>query len=496
MNGGQGAQAADRVAGWGFLGTVAAAPLLFGGHAPLAWGLNAAVVGVLLVLHSAVHGGRGEAAAGAEPGFEFLFAVMVAVCLWIYLQSAGWTPEALWSPIWARASQALGEDVGGAISVNPGETRMALLRLLTALGCGWLGLHYGRDPVCARRIVTVVAVSGCAYVLYGLSLKAANSPTVLWLTKSRYDFPDHLTATFVNPNSFAAYAGMALACAFALFLRALRVGLEVEGLTGARRQAARSLAVIRVTAVHSLLLFPLLAGLILSRSRACIVLTVLACAALLGMEHARNWIMARSGWRMSGWGLRRTLFVLALGGAAGVLLMAEHGDQLAGKLAGADGSEIRMRLLVAWSGLRAAAASPFLGWGYGTFADVFPSFRDEALTPSGVFLEAHNAYVEVLLGLGVPAAVLFLGALGFMVYRCFYGALTRRRDHLAPAAAAASTIVIALHGLVDFSIQLEGVAMTYAALLGAGFAQSWSTQSQNFRQEVRHTDGKRMGRRR
>jgi hypothetical protein len=63
-----------------------------------------------------------------------------------------------------------------------------------------------------------------------------------------------------------------------------------------------------------------------------------------------------------------------------------------------------------------------------------------------------------------------------MVFRCFWGALQRRRDYLAPAAAVAATVVIGLHILVDFSIQLEGIAMTYAGLLGAGFAQSWSSR--------------------
>jgi len=37
---------------------------------------------------------------------------------------------------------------------------------------------------------------------------------------------------------------------------------------------------------------------------------------------------------------------------------------------------------------------------------------------------------------------------------------------------------VALHAFVDFSIQLQGVTLTFAALLGAGTAQSWSSQRQ------------------
>jgi uncharacterized membrane protein len=73
------------------------------------------------------------------------------------------------------------------------------------------------------------------------------------------------------------------------------------------------------------------------------------------------------------------------------------------------------------------------------------------------------------------ALVLFVG-FAALVFQCIKGALTRKRDRLAPGVAVAATLVVACHALVDFSIQLQGIALAYAALLGAGYAQSWTSR--------------------
>jgi O-antigen ligase len=119
---------------------------------------------------------------------------------------------------------------------------------------------------------------------------------------------------------------------------------------------------------------------------------------------------------------------------------------------------------------------PLLGYGYGTFANAFPRYRDQAVWPDMRWTEAHNSYLEALLGLGVPVGLVLFASLATIVVRCARGIVTRKRDRLAPIAALAATFIVSLHALIDFSIQMEGIALTYAALLGAGFAQSWTTR--------------------
>ena len=42
----------------------------------------------------------------------------------------------------------------------------------------------------------------------------------------------------------------------------------------------------------------------------------------------------------------------------------------------------------------------------------------------------------------------------------------RRRDQVFALAAVGATVLVALHALVDFSLQIPAVAVTFAALLG------------------------------
>lgn len=453
------------LAGWGFLAALAAAPVLFGGNTPLAWGINAVLIGGVLLMHSAGHLVSGRPFAVPAAWVAFPLAAFAAVSLWAFLQSVSWTPASWHHPIWRSAALALGEPAGGGnISVNPGETRLALLRLLTAGACFWLALQLGRDPLWARRIVLAIAVSGAAYALYGLVLKAAKSETVLWLTKTSHEFAGVVTGPFINPNSFAIYIGIASLCALGLFAHAVRLGLGDHGLTGARQWAARSLYLGRAVGVHAILLLPLLTSLVLSGSRAGFLLTL--CAAL---------VMLALGQRRSSLSLWPALLILSLAALGGAFVLASHGDYLGKELAETRVSDLSSRLAIGGIVLRAVADAPLLGFGYGAFADVFPIYRDGSVALFGQYLEAHNSYLEALLGLGIPAAGLLFAVLGYLVFRCFVGAVTRRRDHLAPAVAAAASVVIGVHALIDFSIQLQGIAIIYAALLGAGCAQSWSS---------------------
>jgi O-antigen ligase len=122
--------------------------------------------------------------------------------------------------------------------------------------------------------------------------------------------------------------------------------------------------------------------------------------------------------------------------------------------------------------------APFLGMGYGTFEDIFPMYRDASIGPLwGIWDKAHNTYLEVLQGLGLPMGFVFIASVAFLVFLCFRGALTRQRDAIAPAVAASASVIVGLHSLVDFSLQMQAVALTWMALLGLGVAQSWSSRT-------------------
>src|SRR5205085_1188755 len=76
--------------------------------------------------------------------------------------------------------------------------------------------------------------------------------------------------------------------------------------------------------------------------------------------------------------------------------------------------------------LEAIGNTPLLGTGLGTFKWVFPTYRTEDL-PFTVEL-AHNDYLENMLELGIPAALLLTMAVALLVFACVRGVFRRQRN--------------------------------------------------------------------
>ncbi len=133
-----------------------------------------------------------------------------------------------------------------------------------------------------------------------------------------------------------------------------------------------------------------------------------------------------------------------------------------------DGSRIAVYLL----SLRSILDMPVLGYGYGTFVDVFPLYRDRSIGVMGVWGQAHNTYLEVFQGLGLVFGTLLIATVVLLALRCARGSMRRQENAMVPAVAAGIACLVGIHSLVDFSLQMQAVALTFMAILGAGVAQS------------------------
>jgi O-antigen ligase len=89
---------------------------------------------------------------------------------------------------------------------------------------------------------------------------------------------------------------------------------------------------------------------------------------------------------------------------------------------------------------------------------------------------AHNTYLEVFQGLGLVFGAMLIAVVVMLVWRCVKGALTRQRNETVPCVAASVAFLLGLHTLLDFSLQMQAIAITFMALLGAGVAQSESSR--------------------
>jgi O-antigen ligase len=126
--------------------------------------------------------------------------------------------------------------------------------------------------------------------------------------------------------------------------------------------------------------------------------------------------------------------------------------------------------------IRSIAASPLLGYGYGTFVDVFPMFRDQSVSSWAQWPAAHNSYLEVFQELGLVFGLMLVATVGVLIFRCIKGALRRRTNETLPCVAASVACLLGAHALIDFTLQLQAIAITFMALLGAGLAQSESSR--------------------
>jgi O-antigen ligase len=94
----------------------------------------------------------------------------------------------------------------------------------------------------------------------------------------------------------------------------------------------------------------------------------------------------------------------------------------------------------------------------------------------GIWDHAHNTYLEILQGLGLVFGSMLLGSVVLLVFRCARGAITRHESAMVPRVATGAACLVGIHALVDFSLEIQAITLTFMALLGAGAAQSASSR--------------------
>jgi len=438
------------------------APVWFGSERPIAWDVNAAYFGALLCIYEAgrLLSGRPHPVALRRLWFPAL--AVIVVIGWSLFQISSLSPIHAQNPVWQMAREALGEAFPGAVSVFPDATAISLMKFVTGAMVFWLTLQLTRSPQRARRFVEAVALSGALYAAYGLVAFFVFPKTILWFPK--FTYLDSVTSTFVNRNSYATYAGIGLIAAFAVafsqFIGALR-GPQSHG----RRFAGLLANVAGAGGAWIAAVFIISIAWIMTGSRGGVVATLVALAVFFGLGVLRGRKNALAG----GFSLVAGLLLIGVGAFS-------YGDYLADRIAQQGfASEDRLAAYqLAWASIQDA---PIFGFGWGTFWQVFPIYRDSSLDPFPVWDMAHNTYLELLQGLGIPVAVLLMLAMAGLIGRCIFASITRKVSATAPLVAAASSVLVLLHALVDFSLQIQAITLTWLAILAAGVAQSWSSRA-------------------
>jgi len=275
-----------------------------------------------------------------------------------------------------------------------------------------------------------------------------------------------LSGPFVQRNSFATYEGLA---ALAAIARLFELGQKkILTSKGGRRFALTALKFVLGAGVPFLIAAALsVSALIASASRGGFLSTASALA-LMGLIAALLPRRERD-WKM----------LLAAGASAilllGILLWISGGALSEHLLDLADTPTSENMRATLWAASeRMIGSAPLLGLGLGTFQDAYPMYATQAFPY--IMDKAHNDYLEFAAGLGLPAAICWWLALSWLTGKFLRAVFARKKDRIYPLIGVGATVLVAVHSTIDFGLQMPAVAVTYAALLGLAFAQSFSTR--------------------
>lgn len=425
-------------------------PVALGGNRPLAWSAASLWAGMLLVWWGSL-AAFGRVRVAWHPALYVPVLLVFGVVGWIVITLTGYGAP---HPLWADAAAALGQPLAGTVALSREAALVLLMRLGTYAAIFWLALQCARAPGAGTRLLTWLTVANAAYAFYGLANYGNGNATLLWF--DRWVYPGDVTGTFVNRNSYATFAAIGLLAALGRALagyRRLLVGADPD-LSPVK---LRTRATLRGALPWLLAAAMIAMAWLQSHSRMGAVAGFAGLIVLLGLLLASG-RLGRGRWTVAALGLGAAA-LLALSGGRTLERMEYAGDTDRAPIFALTERIIRDH--------------PWTGIGYGSFERAFQMQRDASFITGSTVAAAHNTYLELAAELGLPVAAALLLCIAWLSALCLKAALGRRTDRMVAVVAAAAATVAAAHSLLDFSLQMPAVAAVFAALLGAGVAQSW-----------------------
>ena len=442
-----------------FVGGLAWVPFWLGSDRLIPWGINAVVFPGLAAFYELSLIIRGAPHPVSIRCIRLSVILFMTAATWALVQNASWTPEAWHHPIWQLAAETLGQQVAGSISVDRDLTALALIRLMTAASVFWLALQLGRDAWRAQAMLWCLVGIGAIYGAAGLYALAFLPHAMLFEESVRFGNVV-VSSTFVNRDSYATFAGIGFIIALALIQRIYRRDLRRSGDLLRLKVATLIETTGSQAALPLAMAFIILVALLLTGSRGGIISTAAGIFTLIVFNVGRARRIGKNEALLAA-------FAVVLVGA----VFVGFGDVLVGRIVDRgifEASKVRSYLLA----IRSIESAPLLGYGYGTFGAVFPMFHDDSMSLWVYWARAENTYLEVFQGLGLLFGAMLIGSVLALVYACAKGAKTLRRNATIPAVAVGVSVLVGGHALVDFSLQIQAITLTYMAVLGVGVAQT------------------------
>lgn len=431
--------------------------LVRGSVNPIASAFFSMVFGALGLMSTSLFGEPRQTAAA----FRIAVAIVITLTLWIVIQSSGIPSFA--NPSWQDISRlALAQRQ--TISVAPTDSMAALCVLGLPFIVFLLVLSLFPSDKKAMQFLLLLEIFGGALAIWSIC-EFLLSPQTLLLGEKR-DYLDSLTAPFVNRNTAATFYGLiSLLSITGVYVD---INQKILGDWPLRRRDTRDDKWVKFQILVRFVIYgSSLVALLLTKSRGGIGSTLAAYAVLLAIVLG---VYGPSRRRTLSFIPSRPLLLQRFVRVVfAVIIVVISGAILSDRaLFRADVQGLSDdRFCVAPAVLRAAHDNQLTGVGFGTFRLFFPAYRDARCGISGVWDRAHSFYLEGYLGLGVMFFIVLLTGIATLTW--IYASGIRSRRSLRPYAVLGIAVLVLLltHSVMDFSLQIPGLAAVSASVLAA-----------------------------
>lgn len=342
---------------------------------------------------------------------------------------------------------------GHALSLDTPSTWRELGKAAAVLAVFLFAYHLGSGRRVPRRMIYTVACAGIVALILGLGHAAIGEERIFGAFETGSKLL--VEGPFINRNHTAEFLELAAFACLALALLARNRWTVWGWLAGAGALAA---------------------GAVSTLSRA----SLLALAAG-GLTFA---VLARSSGgdgnptqhRTVAW--KKVLLVATFG--AVVLAGALGAGALMDRLANTDlKREIRPSL---WADAVSVVRAHPAGVGRGAFEYVYPAYQNPQAIKAPTSLRfpfVENGPLQLLIDTGWVGLVLVLVAAGFLIREIVRSGLGR-----AEAALVAGAVAVLAHNLLDFGLEMSGIAVPFAAILGTAVGRVRPSQDTRTRGTV------------
>lgn len=431
---------------------IATCALVFAGH--LLYGANTDAAAMSLAALWLVFGAIMTAAPDASrPARPRPLLILAGVCF-VGVLAVG-VSQLL--PTGAAHAGALWQGVDGpaAITIDRDATLRELFKLVSLAAAFSVGMSLGASDLRVRFFVFLMVVASGIYGAWAFLQHFVDIGHVMGLEKPYH--ADRLTASFLSANNAATTLGIFAVIAAARLARAVK-----ESTGGGYGRGVFLDRISRKGFLPGGVLLMLLTCVLATQSRAGVAATVAALLLLCGLE-LRAVMGSRS--RLSGAGIP-----MAFATAAVVLIVALYAGSTIERLDAAAGDS-RSRLAVFATHWQAILDSPWRGYGLGSFSAVNHLLQNEGNYEALFGLNAmHNVYLQWLEEAGVVGAGLMFGCIAFLHAHILIGLKRRRRMLTWLRAVPVVSLLVLLHGTVDYALEVPSIAWLWAVLLGVGCA--------------------------